>query len=275
MDQYDRITNSIQDLQDSDNNIFINACQTLLILSDTLIFKEIMSHKLQLITSILIERSKISKEERLLNQHLFEEKDCHFVTLEENEYSRDIEFSTKNCRYHSSNLLYKIAIKFDKFFLNTFLPYIFDKYFMDNNYKNQEVGIFLFGKLQPIIIDNNNPISHIIRRLFQFLQTDSSEIKIKACQVILKYAKYLTNFNDFKFFKPLLNNVIPFLLDSNKTIQELGCLSILELDKFFSEELNNYQQCINFFVRKAYRSNPKGNSYLLVKIQSICRRNIQ
>ena len=163
MDQYDSITNSLQNLQDQDPSLFIDACQTLLS-SETLIFKEILSHKIPLLTNILVTKSKLSKEEWLLKHHLFEEKSCHYVSLEENDFQTDLQFSTRNCRYHSSNLLYKLAIKFDNFFLNTFLPYLLDKCFMDKKYKNQEVGIFLFDKLQPVIVDNNNPVSEIIRK---------------------------------------------------------------------------------------------------------------
>ena len=92
-----------------------------------------------------------------------------FVSLEENTLIHDIEASDKNIRHYSSNLILHIAVRFDSYFLETLVPYLWKNCFLGRTLKEQEVGIFLFNKVELIIFDNDLSLYHFIARLIDFL----------------------------------------------------------------------------------------------------------
>ena len=274
MDAHDKISFCLHELQTEDPVKYMQACQTLMDNSNSLVFREIISHKIEDVTKLLIKKSEISNQETLLGFYLHDEskESSDFVSLEENSLLHDIQASNKNIRYYSSNLLLHLAVRFDSYFLKIFIPLLWKSCFLGNTWRKREVGIYLFNKVELIIFDNDFSLFHIIARLIDFLNFPEIEIKLPACLTLINYTKHCVNYNESQFFKPMLQNVLPFLLDTNNTIQEQGCLAILKLDEFFGDRLSYFENIINLYVRKAYRLRPIHNSTFLAKVQALVRK---
>ena len=163
-------------------------------------------------------------------------------------------------------------MRFDAYFLKTFVPYLWETCFLGNTWKKHEVGIYLFNKLEPIIFDNHLSLYHIIAKLIDFLKSPQIEIKLPASLTLITYTVHCVNYNESHFLKPIIQNLLTFIIRSNNDIQETGCLAILKLDDFFGDQLGYFMNIINLYVRKAYRLCPVGNSQFLAKIQALVRK---
>ena len=115
MDEHDEISLCLHNLQHKDPAQYIKACQTLMTNSNSLVFRDIISHKIEDIIKILVKKSEMSVQEIWLKYYLHEEDKAgsNFVSLEENTLLHDIEASDKNIRHYSSNLILHIAVRFD------------------------------------------------------------------------------------------------------------------------------------------------------------------
>ena len=97
MDAYDKISLCLHDLQTGDTIQYIEACKTLIDNSNTIVFRNIVSHKLEDVTKVLVKKSELSDQENLLKYYLHEEDKAgsDFVSLEENTLFHDVETSSK------------------------------------------------------------------------------------------------------------------------------------------------------------------------------------
>ena len=195
-----------------------------------------------------------------------------FVSLEENSIEEDIHASEENIRFFSSNLLLHLANRYDSYFLSIFLPFAWKELFLSHTFQKQEVGMFLFNKLEPIMYDNDVTIHPFIARMLDFMNSPDLEIKITAATTLIKYIKQCVSFTDSQFLEPVFQNVLPFLLSQNNQIQDTGCLLILKLYYFFGEQLSHFTKQINVHVTQAYSSRPFGNSPRLATVRALCRR---
>ena len=105
-----------------------------------------------------------------------------------------------------------------------------------------------------------------------FFNYPEIEIKLPASLTLMNYTKHCVNYNESRFLKPMIQNLLPFILDPNNTIQETGCLAILKLDEFFGDQLGYFTNIINLYVRKAYRLRPIGNFLFLARVQALVRK---
>ena len=128
MDAFDKISHCLHDLLTRDTIQYIEACKTLIENSNTIVFKSIMSHKLEDVTKVLVRKSELSDQENLLKYYLHKEKKAgsDFVSLEENTLFHVIENSSKNIWHYSSTLVLHLAMKFDAYFY-TLLYHIYGR----------------------------------------------------------------------------------------------------------------------------------------------------
>ena len=134
--------------------------------------------------------------------------------------------------------------------------------------------MFLFNQLNLFVANNTVPhFKPIIARLLDFMNCPDVDLKLPACMTLTTYAKHCVNLQHSQFFKPMLENVLPFIYDSDISVQKQGCLAILELNVFFGESLQNYVHTLNFFVKRAFRQN-SNNSASLYRVQNLVRRYI-
>lgn len=273
-DEWDQISHSLHDLYNQDPTIYINACKFLMRKSNSLIFREIVSNKLEDLLTLLAKNSELSDRETLLKFYNHEEYEAglDFVSLEENSIEEDIQASEENIRFFSSNLLLHLANRYDSYFLSIFLPFAWKELFLSHTFHKKEVGIFLFNKLEPIMYDNDVTIHIFIARMLDFMNSPDLEIKITAATTLIKYIKHCVSFTDSQFLEPVFQNVLPFLLSQNNQIQDTGCLLILKLYYFFGEQLSHFTKQINVHVTQAYSSRPFGNSPRLDQVRALCRR---
>ena len=197
----------------------------------------------------------------------------YFISLEENTLTEDINANTDNIRHFSSSLLKELAITFDSYFLNIFLPYSWRELFLGRTPEKLEVGMYLFQLLEPIIYNNDVTIHVFIARLLDIINYQDITLKITAIQTLTKYVRHCKQFHQSQFLHPVFQNALKLILSQNKQILNSSCILIIKIFDIFEGELDQFSNPICNHINKAYRIHSFSHFRYLDELKILCETN--
>ena len=233
--QFEQICYNLHGLQTKDPLQFIKSCTYLISQSKTLNFRTIVVNKLDSLIQLLTQKSQLSDKERNLKFYDIDEhkKGCFFISLEENTLTEEINANTENIRHFSSSLLKELAITFDSYFLDIFLPYSWRDLFLGRTPEKLEVGMYLFQLFEPTIYNNDVKIHVYIARLLDIMNYEDITLKITAIQTLTKYVRHCTNFHKAQFLHPVFQNTLKLILSQNKQVLNSSCILLIKIFDIF------------------------------------------
>ena len=185
----------------------------------------------------------------------------------------DINANTENIRHFSSSLLKELAITFDSYFLDIFLPYSWRDLFLGRTPEKLEVGMYLFQLFEPTIYNNDVKIHVYIARLLDIMNYEDITLKITAIQTLTKYVRHCTNFHKAQFLHPVFQNTLKLILSQNKQILDSSCILILKIFDIFEGELDQFSNPICNHINKAYRIHSFSHFRYLDELKILCETN--